>query len=411
LYVTLSRSNAKKILWPDLLRLNDEYAMGGKPDNTELSLKMPNGSVIYLSGAKDKTEIEKFRGLPLKLVYIDECQSFKSYIEELVNEVLSKALFDYNGTICLIGTPGAVPVGFFWECSNGKASSGWSNHHWTMFENPHLEKKSGKTVQALVEEDLIRMGVTIEDPRIQRECFGRWVIDYNSLVFRYDSKINDFINQPKVNDWEYIIGVDIGHDDADAIAVIGWSKHLKESYLVHEDIAKKQGITELALKLDDLIKKYNPLKVVMDTGGLGKKIAEEIRRRFTIPIVAAEKSRKFEFIELLNDALRTKKFFAKKESVFAEECMLLEWDLDITDPNKLKISERFHSDITDAVLYGFRESLHWLFEEPKKVAPIHSAQWFREQEDLHIEEALKRSEEHKNNDFEEGMVWNESNDY
>lgn len=30
------------------------------------------------------------------------------------------------------------------------------------------------------------------------------------------------------------------------------------------------------------------------------------------------------------------------------------------------VSDRFHSDIADAVLYAFRESLHWLHKEPEK---------------------------------------------
>ena len=60
LYITLSRSNAKRIVWPDLLKINREYDLGGSANETELSLKFPNGSIIYLSGAKDKTEIESF---------------------------------------------------------------------------------------------------------------------------------------------------------------------------------------------------------------------------------------------------------------------------------------------------------------------------------------------------------------
>ena len=77
LYITLSRVSGKKIIWKELLKLNKIYNLGARVDNTELSLSFPNGSSIYVSGAKDQTEIEKFRGLALKLVYVDESQSFK----------------------------------------------------------------------------------------------------------------------------------------------------------------------------------------------------------------------------------------------------------------------------------------------------------------------------------------------
>ncbi|NCZ97395.1 hypothetical protein EBZ02_09680, partial [bacterium] len=67
---------------------------------------------------------------------------------------------------------------------------------------------------------------------------------------------------------------------------------------------------------------------------------EEVTKRFGIHVTAAEKQRKFEYIELLNDALRTKRFFAKRTSRFAEDCRLVEWDRDNKDPEgKLKIKD------------------------------------------------------------------------
>lgn len=140
----------------------------------------------------------------------------------------------------------------------------------------------------------------------------------------------------------------------------------------------------------------------MDTGGLGKKVAEEIRRRFAIPIQAAEKTRKFEFIELLNDALRTGKFFAKRDSRFAQDSYLVEYDWDKSSQDKLVVSDRYHSDIIDATLYAFRESLHWLYEpeipQPKPATP----EWFLRQEEEMLEAAMNSMHSRSNdNDFGE----------
>lgn len=386
-YITLSRLNAKRIIWSELIAINKLFDLGGKVNDTELSITFPNASIIYCTGAKDASEVEKLRGLPIALCYIDECQSFRSYIQTLVDDVISKALFDYNGTLCLIGTPGPVPVGYFYECSQSKT---WAHHAWTMFENPHLEKKSGKTVQALVDEDIARKGVTIDDPTIQRECFGKWAHDPNALVFRFDRQKNSYQALPALaGRWHYIIGIDIGFDDADAIAVIAWNEKENKAYLVREDVEKKQGITELVNKVAGLIDFYDPMKVVMDTGGLGKKIAEEIRKRYGIPIQAAEKSRKFEYIELLNDAMRTGRFFAEPASRFAQDCMLVEWDRDSSQP---KVSDRFHSDITDAVLYAFRESMHWIHEPEPIIHPVGSERRNAEIEREMEEAAIARLE-------------------
>ena len=402
LYITLNRLSAKRIIWPDLLKIVRDYNLGAKINESELSIAFPNGSRIYVSGAKDKSEIEKYRGLGLALVVIDECQSFRSYIQELVDDVIAKGLFDYAGRLRLVGTPGPVPVGYFYECSQ---SDKWSHHYWTMFDNPWLPIKSGLSHEEILQRELDRKGVSKEDPGIQRECFGRWAFDPNALVFRYNEELNDFRELPKITgEWNYVIGVDIGFNDADAICVIGWNEQLKEAYLVEELITNKQGVTELANQLEMFIKRYNPLRVVMDTGGLGKKIAEEIRKRYALAISPAEKARKFEYIELLNDALRTRRFFARKSSRFAEDCRLVEWDRDNQDPEaKLKIKDTFHSDICDAVLYAFREALHWLYEAPKPQIKPYTEQWYKkEQEDMYQQayERQKQAEDDESNYYE-----------
>lgn len=378
LYITLSRNNAKKIIWGDLTEINRNFNLNASTNETELSLTFPNSSVIYLSGAKDKSEIEKFRGLAISLCYIDECQSFRPYIQSLVDDIISKALFDYNGTLCLIGTPGPVPSGYFYDCFTSKE---WSKHEWTMFDNPWLERKSGKTHQELLDRELKRKGVTVDDPGIQREVFGKWTVDFDSLVFKYNKDKNAYKHLPEyVTPWHYIFGIDLGFDDADAIAVIAWNDKTPISYLVEEVVISKQGITELAVKIEKLIKKYDPDSIVMDTGGLGKKIAEEMNHRYGLPIKAAEKVRKFEYIEILNDALRTEKFYVEQNSRFAQDAMLVEWDKEST---QLKISDRFHSDICDAVLYAFRESLHWLHVPEPAVIRAGTPEWFkREEEEL-----------------------------
>lgn len=386
LYITLSRLNAKRIIWPDLLEINRTYALGGVVNETELCITFPNRSRIFLSGAKDKTEIEKFRGLALKKVYIDEAQSFKAYIQELIDEVLTKALFDHDGSLILIGTPGPVPAGYFYEASQ---SPSWSHHAWTMLQNPHLEAKSGKSALQLIDADCARMGVTRDDPRVQRECFGRWATDPNSLVVRWQAR-NDFGELPHGVKWQYVLGVDLGFSDADALACIGWHDKAPHAYLVDESIKRKQGITELVAAISAAIKRYDPVAIVMDTGGLGLKIAEELRRRYAIPIKAAEKTRKFEFLELLNDAMATGRFYAQRQSQFVQDSFMVEWDRDKSTGDRLVISDTFHSDIIDAVLYAYRESLHWLHVPEAPKAKIGTKEWLLAQEAEHIETIIKQ---------------------
>lgn len=394
LYITLSRNNAKKLIWPEIEKINRRHRLGGTPDHTELSMTFPNGSIIYLSGAKDASEIEKFRGLALKKVYVDECQSFREYIRELIDDVLSAALLDYAGTLCLIGTPGAIPSGYFAEVAGvvaekSQMAAAWTHHGWTFFDNPHIAKKSGKTHQELLNRELTRRGVTAEDPSIQREFFGRWVLDSDSLWIKYDLKKNHFTELPK-KDWQYVMGIDLGFEDADAIAVLAWAQDSPVTYLVHERVVNKQGLTELVEAIREIQKLYNISKMVIDEGGLGKKLAEEMRRRHGLPVQPADKARKQENVAFLNDSLRTSRFMAKSASKFAQDSYLVEIDRSKSKPDKIKLSDKYHSDIIDAVLYAFKESPAYAFSEPEKELVPGSPEW----EAKHNSDAFNAAMEH-----------------
>jgi hypothetical protein len=293
---------------------------------------------------------------------------------------------DYAGTLCLIGTPGPVPSGFFYDTSN---NSGWSHHSWSFWDNPHIPAKAGLTHKELFEQELANRGVTTEDPSIQREWFGKWVLDINALVYRYDAAKNDYVGL-QTAPHTYILGIDIGYDDADALAILAWNETSKLTYLVEEVITKKQGLTELVGQIEVLQKKYDISKIVMDMGGLGKKIAEEIIRRYKIPVEAAEKSRKAEYIELLNDSLRTGSLKIKAGSRFAHDAMRVEWDYDKSTPDRKVVSNKYHSDICDAVLYAWRYSYSFTYQAPKP-QPKYGTDPFWKEEAERMEEA---AEEH-----------------
>lgn len=363
LYITLTRSNAERIVWSKIIDINEQYKLGGIINRSKLSVTFPNRSIIYLTGCNDKSELDKFRGLALKLVYIDEVQSFKAFIEELVDEVLAPALADYAGKLKFIGTPAHLPSGFFWDLKQNKE---YSHHHWTFWQNPFISKKAGITHEEILQRELKRRGVSVDHPSVRREWFGEWTVDTESLVFQYSADRNNYTDASDLTD--FVIGLDFGTDDADAIAVLGWHKHRRECYLVEEFIKNGLSVTEIVAEVDKRIRKYNPLKVVADTGANGKKIALEISKRTGVPVHAAEKARKIEHIAWINDAFRTGLFYARSNSHFAQDCSIVEWDYDKSTSDKLVIKDEPHSDICDAVLYAYVEALHWLTDPaPKKV--------------------------------------------
>jgi hypothetical protein len=383
-YITTTIGHAKRIIWKDLLRMSAELPC--KPNNVDLQVVFDNGAIIHLAGAKDAGEIEKFRGMHIKLVYIDEGQSFRPFIEDLVRDILEPALMDYNGQLRLIGTPGPITSGYFYECW---VNDTWGRHKWTFFQNHHITTKSGKTHEELLARILKSRGVDTTDPGIQREFYGNWVVDTNSLLLHLDLQKSTYKNLPP-DKYTYLMGIDIGHNDADAIAILAWSESSKNIFLVDEFVTAKQDITDLVNAITMLDNKYKVAKMVMDTGGLGLKIAEELRRRNQLPILAADKKRKMENVALLNQWLRLGQFKVQKDSKFAEDSFLVEIDRDRSTPERLVVKDSYHSDIIDAVLYAFRESPAYTYNPPVGKPKPGTQPWF----DAEVERLEQEAEEY-----------------
>ncbi len=392
LYITLNRLSAKRIIWRELLKYNREYGLGGEANTSELTLTMPNGNVIYCSGAKDASEIEKFRGLRLKVVIIDEAQAFGEYLRELIEDVIMPALWDLQGSCIMSGTPNAACIGPFYDaCHNIPPFKGWKNFHWTILDNPFIEKLSGKLPQQILAEELERKGLTEDDPTYLREALGLWIRDEKGLVYKYLESRNAYNDRPKGHEWFYGIGVDLGWDDADAISVIAWTEDLPEIYEVYTWKGSKQTISDLAKRVHKLEERYTFTSRVMDAGGLGKKIVEELKQRHQLYFEAAEKKRKLEYIELLNDDLRRAICKIHAESPLAEEMKLLQWD---TTHIKPKEDANFDNHACDAYLYIWREAKHYTHEPAKEEAKEGSEEWQRNQwKEIAREDQQKGSQE------------------
>lgn len=352
-------------MWPILEELNTRYKLGCTFVPSNLTMTHPNGAKLKLYGADMSNYIRRLRGRKFPGVAIDEAQDFGVHLQSLVDDVLTPATADYHdGWVAMTGTPGPVPNGYFFDITQ-KKRFGYSVHKWTMIDNPFMEGAA-----AFIEDLKLKREWDDNNPTLLREYRNQWVLDVQSLWIQYKEDKNHYQYLPDVkpDKWHYILGVDIGFKDADAIAVLAWSDATPTTYLVEEKVTTKQGITELAVQIKEMIAKYNPDKIVMDEGGLGKKAAEEMRRQHHLPIHPADKHRKQEHVEFLNDALRTSRFMAKSASRFAQDSYLVQIDWDASTPDKIVVKKQPHSDIIDAVLYAFVASPAFTYQE-KLVEP------------------------------------------
>lgn len=363
-YVTGTRRMAKYIVWPILCALNDKYRLGFTPNHSDLVMVHENGGRIQLMGANNVLEIDKLRGQPWDLVCIDEAQMLGRTLRQLCTEIVPPRLVDRNGHLLLTGTPGPVLGGPFYEYWKlGKKGKGWTVHEWTMADNPHI--LNGRRFEDIVAEEAERRNVSVEDPSIQREFFGRWVRDVDALVLHVRDR-NYFEDAPDMD--QFVIGVDIGYDDADAIAVVGWPTvaETPRAYLVEEHVNRGANVTDLGERVSELNDRYNPIAIAVDTAGIGKKVFAELASdTWNLPVVPFAKGDKTARVLKLRAAIDRAEFKCQRGGYFDQDAALLQWEL---DPEKgiRRLSEKspddkaFHSDIIDAVIGGFMEAQsHW----------------------------------------------------
>lgn len=399
IYLSLTFESARDIMWPVLHEINDKYSLGCEFQDSKLIMVYPNGASLRLYGADMKNFIKRLKGRKFPGVAVDEAQDFGSHLQSLIDDVLTPSISDYSdGWLALTGTPGPVPQGYFFEVTH-EHKYGFSFHEWTLLDNPYMPDPA-----AFIADMKAKRGWDEENPTLLREWRNKWVLDTHSLWVRYQEKVNDFENLTVKTPgaYNFILGIDLGFKDADALAVLAWSEQDPVTYLVEEVITAKQGITELVGQIQDLDKKYSFSKMVIDEGGLGKKIAEELRRQHGIPVQMADKARKQENIEFLNDALRTGRFRAKAKSRFAQDSYLVQIDWEKSRADKIVVKKLPHSDIIDAVLYAFKESPAFSYQAPKKIPHYGSREWAEAQTNEMFDaevEKLKKDFENAQNPY------------
>lgn len=384
LYLALTQDSAREIMWPALNEMNEKYNIGLQFTESKLEVKHPNGAKLKLMGADLKNFIKRLKGRKYPAVGIDEAQDFGTHLQSLIDDVLTPSIADYaDGWLAVTGTPGPVPQGYFFQVTQ-EGKYGYSNHGWTILDNPFMPDPHG-----FIKDLIAKREWTEDHPTLLREWRNKWVLDANSLWVRYNEKINHYQELPKDQKWNYIMGVDIGYNDADAIAVLAWSEKSPTTYLVEEVIKPKQGISALINMIETTQKKYDAYKIMLDEGGLGKKIAEDLRQRFGCPIEPADKAHKQSNVEFLNDWLRLGKFKAKGGSRFAQDSYLVQIDQDKTTPNRIVLKKKPHSDIIDAVLYAFRESYSYTHKVEPAKPHYGSKEWAEQQTSSMFEAELE----------------------
>lgn len=360
--IGLTRDSIKRIFMKDILHtINQDLQLNAIPNKSDLTWTLPNGSVIYLLGIDSNEEdMNKLLGQKLKLAIIDEAAFYRISLEKLIYEVLKPAMIDHNGTIALISTTSHLTNSLYYDITNDQRK-GWSTHKWTAHDNPYISEAWAAEIKELKENDPGIESV----PHFKRMYLNQWVIDQDALVYRYQPG-NKVETLPK-DKYYYVLGIDLGYNDATAMVVCAYTDHNPNLYIVETFQKSEMIISDVAEKIKELDSKYDFNRMVVDNAS--KQAVEEMKKRYSIPLIAAEKTGKRDFIELLNADLMLNKIKILNN---ADE-IITEWSNLVWDERKLlkdKYEEHPSCDnhLSDAFLYAWRYVYNYT-SKPKHLKP------------------------------------------
>ncbi len=295
LYVGITRDSAKAAIWPTLIAMLDGIEVGYKALPSSLTITLYNGSTIVLFGGDTPQAKNRLRGRQFKLIVGDET-GFYVELDPLVDALLP-TLAARQGTLALTSSPGEIFDGMFYHAYLGDRRANWSQHQWTMLDNPLFQKPANDPKYGTLGEqelDLVcvgRYGGKRDHPAFEREWLGRYTRDKSRLVYPYD-ETNIVDSVPKLDQPKYALGIDLGSVSANAIVVAQYSYKSRQVTFVDEWKEAGVSIDYLAAEIQRFIDLYNPLYIIADTGGYGKGIVDELKRRYSFPIIPAIKTDK-----------------------------------------------------------------------------------------------------------------------
>lgn len=389
----ITRLRTKQLLWSEFREVAARHSIRVDCHETELTIRLENGSEIRFVGADKDSSAQRKRGDKTKLEVVLEAQLFGPFLKSLVEDVIEPCLFDLQGTVCLEGTPGAVATGlWYWitgeenvgsqwnsggmlvgtgnEGEKERVGAGWSCHRWTLTDNPHLPH-----AKAELQRLLKKRNWTIDTPTFVREYTGRWVRDDGVLFYKYNAGRNGFDLselQPWGAGWQHVLGWDLGFRDDMALFVWGWHPSRREVYEAaswKRPGARAEEVMEQVEKWEKM--GFNFIAKVADTGGGGRMYVEDVMSRYNQVFEPAKKTEKYEHVRIMNDEFLSGRLKVQRGGQYEAELSTLpkdpNWDPESGKPPGE--DPRFPNHLSDAALYSFRRALaHFDFkDEPDEV--------------------------------------------
>ena len=135
LYVCPTYRQAKTVIWEDLKTQLINRNWVKKINETELQIRLVNGSIITIRSAETK---DALRGGKYDFIVLDECADID---KDVWYTILRATLSDRKGHALFIGTPKGMGSWFFDLWNNAKTLSDWCSWQYTTLDGGNVDEE------------------------------------------------------------------------------------------------------------------------------------------------------------------------------------------------------------------------------------------------------------------------------
>ncbi len=419
--ISLTLPQMRKIWWDDpggIVKVLDRmFDLKLEYHDSHFKWTHQNGSVGYLISCEDKKRMEYVRGIEADVYIIDEAQAFApGPLRYLLDTIIEPSRRSRKGRIVMIGTPGPIEAGPFFEATcdralhkktklplnvlhgtkdlhgrDPKKAMLWVRHHWTLEDNTALSHQWDEAKDAKAAK-----GWPDDHPVWLRESLGQWAGSFDGLIYRYlldkPTGLVNWVPTPTADNlaglpptgapWRFIAGLDLGFEDATALVVCAYSQRTREFRHVADYSRSNQLVPDVAAMIHEAQAAYGRIDVIFaDQGNLGKMIIRTLIAEHGFPIEPAEKREKFDHIELVNAGFASGEIKIIDGSTLSDQLEAQQWMLEdgldedasvrrreLARAGKLRENPAIPNDSADAFLYCYRGAQHH-YSGPAKAAP------------------------------------------
>lgn len=195
-YIAPTYRQAKQIMWEMLSTLLPKATIE-KKNETELVIRLHNGSNIFLKGADNP---DSLRGVKIDLAIFDEVAFIDKWEE--VWKVMRPTLMDSKADVWFISTPNGF--NHFKDLSEKKEPD-WIYFHFTTYDNPYIPR-----------EEIDASKIEMDEDSFAQEILGEFR-KMSGLIYKDFSRDIHMVDIPEIEGWTRTRAIDFGFGHKTAI--------------------------------------------------------------------------------------------------------------------------------------------------------------------------------------------------